>query len=125
MNWYIAVLKKYAVFSGRASRSEFWFFVLFNIIVSIILGIVDGIAQTNGLIGNIYSLAVLLPSLAVGIRRIHDSGKSGWFILVPFYNLYLYIIDGTHGENKYGPRPTATAPKMDMAEEKKEEKKAE
>ena len=125
MNWYIAVLKKYAVFSGRASRSEFWFFVLFNIIAGIILGIIDGIAQTNGIIGMVYNLAVFLPSLAVGIRRIHDSGKSGWFILVPFYNIYLYIIDGTHGENKFGPRPMATAPKMDMAEEKMDDKKAE
>ncbi|MEI6729163.1 MAG: DUF805 domain-containing protein [bacterium] len=125
MNWYIAVLKKYAVFSERASRSEFWFFVLFSFIVSIVITIVEGIAGTGGIIGMVYNLAVLLPSLGVAIRRIHDSGKTGWFYLVPFYNLYLLIIDGTQGENKYGPRPTATAPKMDMAEDKKEEKKAE
>jgi len=116
MNWYIAVLKKYNVFSGRASRSEFWFFVLFNFIASFILGFIDGIFGSAGVLGGIYSLVVLLPSIAVAVRRIHDSGKSGWFFLVPFYNLYLYIIPGDVGENKYGPKPTATAPEVDMKE---------
>ena len=125
MNWYIAVLKKYAVFSGRASRSEFWFFVLFHVIALIVLSIVDGIIGTGGIIANIYSFAVLLPYIGVTIRRLHDSGKIGWFMLIPFYNLYLVIIEGDKGENKYGPKPSATAPEMDMSEAKKEDKKAE
>jgi len=112
MNWYTTVLKRYAVFSGRASRSEFWFFTLFSFIVSVILGSLDGVLGTT-LLGTIYSLAVLLPNIGVAIRRMHDTGKSGWFILIPFYNLYLAIIDGDKGENKYGPRPIVEAAKAE------------
>jgi uncharacterized membrane protein YhaH (DUF805 family) len=82
MNYYLSVLQdKYATFTGRASRSEFWYFILFNIIVSFILGIVDGIIGMK-ILGTIYSLAVLIPSLAVGARRLHDIGKSGWMQLL-------------------------------------------
>lgn len=104
MKWYLQVLKKYAVFNGRARRSEFWYFVLFNIIIQIILSIV-GLQLGIPSVENIYSLAVLLPSVAVGVRRMHDINKSGWFYLIPFYNLYLCCLDGTAGENRYGRDP--------------------
>jgi len=120
MNYYIAVLKKYAVFTGRATRKEFWMFVLFSFIVSIVLSILDsmlglnfrysGTGQERGLLESIYSLAVFLPSLAVGVRRIHDINQSGWFILLPIYNLITMFIPGTKGANKYGEDPYGATP---------------
>jgi uncharacterized membrane protein YhaH (DUF805 family) len=104
MNWYLKVLQNYATFSGRARRKEYWMFVLFNMIVSIVIGIIGGLIRFP-LLGNLYSLAVLLPSIAVGVRRMHDCGKSGWFILIPIYNLILACTDGDQGENEYGPDP--------------------
>jgi uncharacterized membrane protein YhaH (DUF805 family) len=111
-DYYKKVLTNYAGFEGRARRSEFWYFLLFNIIIAIILGVVDGMIglATFG-IADIYSLAVLVPSIAVAIRRMHDIGKSGWFILIPFYNLYLFSIEGEKGTNEYGPNPKN--PEMD------------
>ncbi|MDB5155971.1 MAG: yhaH [Mucilaginibacter sp.] len=104
MNYYLSVLKNYALFTGRARRSEYWYFALFSIIISIILMV---IGRAIGFIGlyNIYSLAVLIPSIAVGVRRMHDVNKSGWFIIVPIYNLILACTDGTPGDNNYGPDP--------------------
>jgi uncharacterized membrane protein YhaH (DUF805 family) len=115
---YVSVLKKYAVFSGRASRSEYWQFVLVSIIISIILGIVDdtlGLSRPDGggVLSDIYVLVVLIPSIAVGVRRIHDGDRSGWWILLPLYNLYLLIIKGTAGPNRFGPdsvNPDAVSP---------------
>ncbi|PWK76550.1 uncharacterized membrane protein YhaH (DUF805 family) [Mucilaginibacter oryzae] len=104
MNYYIEVLKNYALFSGRARRSEYWYFALFNVIFSMILSFV-GVFLKFPLLSNIYSLAILIPSIAVGVRRMHDVGKSGWFILIPIYNLILACTDGTPGENQYGPDP--------------------
>ena len=78
MKYYLKVLQNYATFTGRARRSEYWYFALFNMIVSFIIGFIGGITDFIFL-GNIYSLAVLIPSLAVGLRRMHDVGKSGWF----------------------------------------------
>jgi uncharacterized membrane protein YhaH (DUF805 family) len=104
MKWYLEVLKKYAVFSGRATRSEYWYFVLFNIIFSLILAFA-GTAIHFPFLQSVYSLAVLVPSLAVAVRRMHDVNKSGWFILIPIYNLILACTDSTPGENKYGPDP--------------------
>ena len=104
MKWYLEVLKKYAVFNGRARRSEYWYFTLFNVIFQIILTIV-GMQTGVTLLDTIYSLAVLLPALAVGVRRMHDVNKSGWFILIPIYNLILACQDGTAGENRYGRDP--------------------
>jgi uncharacterized membrane protein YhaH (DUF805 family) len=104
MNYYIEVLKNYAQFSGRARRSEYWYFALFSGIISVVLSII-GVVMKLPLLGNIYSLAVLLPSIAVGVRRMHDVNKSGWFILIPIYNLILACTDGTPGDNQYGPDP--------------------
>lgn len=104
MNWYISVLKNYAVFSGRARRSEYWYFTLFTFIFSVIFMILDAVIGVKFL-NTIYSLAVLIPSIAVGVRRMHDVDKSGWFILIPLYNLILACTEGTNGPNDYGDDP--------------------
>lgn len=104
MNYYLAVLKKYAEFNGRARRSEYWYFFLFNILIGIGLTFI-GVMIKFPFLGNIYSLAVLIPGIAVAVRRMHDVGKSGWFILIPIYNLILACTDGDRGANEYGPDP--------------------
>ena len=106
MNYYLKVLQNYATFSGRARRSEYWYFVLFNVIISIALGFISGMMGIS-ILSNIYSLAILVPSIAVGFRRMHDVGKSGWFLLIPIYNLILACTDGVKGENEYGADPKA------------------
>ena len=110
MQWYIQVLKKYAVFSGRAHRTEYWMFFLFNMIASFCLGFIEGIlgiatSTDQSVLGTIYSLAVLIPSIAVGIRRMHDTDHSGWWIIVPIVNLVFAVQKGTEGENRFGPAP--------------------
>ena len=80
MKYYLKALQNYATFKGRASRSEYWYFVLFNVIFSIVLGFVSGIVDLP-ILYTIYSLVLLIPSIAVAVRRMHDVGKSGWFIL--------------------------------------------
>jgi uncharacterized membrane protein YhaH (DUF805 family) len=125
MQWYIKVLKQYADFSGRARRTEFWMFVLINFLVSIVLGIIDSLIGTAtvvggsgmvsfspGLLGGIYSLAVLVPSLAVGCRRLHDTDRSGWWQLIaviPLIGAIVLIVfwaqDGQRMPNKYGVNP--------------------
>ena len=104
MKYFFDVLKKYAVFTGRARRSEYWYFTLFNIIFSIIVGAIAGVINTP-LLGTAYTLALLLPGIAVGVRRMHDTGKSGWYVLIPIYNLILACTEGTPGRNEYGPDP--------------------
>lgn len=104
MNYYLKVLQNYANFNGRARRKEYWMFVLFNFIASFILGFIGGLLEFP-LLGNLYSLAVLLPSIAVAVRRMHDVGKSGWYILIPIYNFILCVTEGDNGENEYGPDP--------------------
>jgi uncharacterized membrane protein YhaH (DUF805 family) len=104
MNYYLKVLQNYANFNGRARRKEYWMFVLFNFIASFILGFIGGLLEFP-LLANLYSLAVLLPSIAVAVRRMHDVGKSGWFVLIPIYNFILAVSDGEKGENQYGPDP--------------------
>lgn len=116
MNWYIEVLKKYAVFTGRARRKEFWMFVLFNLIIAVVLGIIE---NALGIVGPslVYSLAVLVPGIAVSIRRLHDTGRSGWFILlglIPIVGalilIFFYVQDSTPGSNEYGPNPKEAEP---------------
>ena len=113
MGSYIEVLKKYAVFSGRSGRKEYWMFVLVNILISIVINVVEGIAGGPGFLGGLYSLAVLLPSLGVGIRRLHDTGRSAWWLLIgliPILGaiaLIVFLATGSEpGENRYGPEPT-------------------
>lgn len=107
MNWYLKVLKQYSDFNGRARRKEYWMFILFNLIISFVLRLVGDPMETTSL-RNIYSLAVLIPSIAVGVRRMHDVGKSGWFLLIPIYNFILSVSDGDTGNNEYGDDPKAT-----------------
>jgi uncharacterized membrane protein YhaH (DUF805 family) len=104
MKFYLKVLQNYATFKGRASRSEHWYFVLFNIIFSIALSYVSGVVNLP-ILYTIYSLALLIPSIAVAVRRMHDVGKSGWFILIPIYGLILACTQGVKGENEYGTEP--------------------
>jgi uncharacterized membrane protein YhaH (DUF805 family) len=118
LSWYLEALKKYAVFSGRSRRKEYWYFVLFNIIVSIVLVGIDALlgtfssASNIGLLSGIYSLAVLIPTLAVTVRRLHDIDRSGWWILiglVPLIGaivlLVFALLEGTPGSNRYGSNP--------------------
>lgn len=93
--------KKYATFEGRASRSEFWFFTLFCVIVSFLAGLVEGFTGIVGF-GYVPQIAFLIPSIAVSCRRMHDTGRSGWFQLVPIYNVVLACTASNPGSNKYG-----------------------
>lgn len=108
LNNYVAVLKKFADFNGRARRSEYWYFFLVNVLVSIVFNFI-GMALNGstfvGLLSTLYFLAVLVPSVAVAVRRMHDVGKPGWYALIPVYNLILACTEGTAGENEYGPNP--------------------
>lgn len=91
---------KYATFSGRATRSEFWYFYLLYIIVYIVGMVVAASAGSNGL-QYLFIVPLWLPQLAVGVRRMHDVGRSGWFLLIPIYNIVLFCTDST-GDNQYG-----------------------
>jgi uncharacterized membrane protein YhaH (DUF805 family) len=115
MDNYLAVLRKYVEFSGRAKRREYWMFVLVNLIISVILSFIDralGFTSETGfgLLSGIYSLAVLLPSLAVTVRRLHDTGRSGWWILIALIPivgwivLLIFMILDSTADNEHGPR---------------------
>ena len=110
-----SVLGNYATFSGRAGRSEFWYWVLFVLLVSIALNIVGTFVNGTGALSGLFSLATFLPGLAVDVRRLHDIGKSGWNLLWGFipilgwiYLIYLFVQPSQPGANAYG--TTATAP---------------
>lgn len=119
MEWFLKVVRdNYANFNGRARRKEYWMYVLFNIIISVVLMIVDTALGLNigngmnGIIGVIYSLAVLIPSLAVAVRRLHDVNKSGWMLLTAFipiigaiWLIVLLATEGDSGNNQYGSDP--------------------
>lgn len=123
MSWFIAALKKYAVFGGRSRRKEYWYFVLFSSIVTLTLVMIDTITGTFdsavglGLLSGIFSLAILISSIAVSIRRLHDIDRTGWWILlsfIPFFGTIVLLVfaalDGTPGNNRSGPNPkTAVA----------------
>ncbi len=126
MEWYLKVLKNYVGFSGRARRTEFWMFTLFNMVAGIITSIVDRIiglgdwSAYGGPITVLYGLAVLLPSLAVAIRRLHDTNRSGWWILlglVPLVGFIVLIVfyaqAGNIGANKYGADPKDAPTQID------------
>jgi len=121
MNWYLAVLKNYAKFAGRAGRTEFWVFILINLVIEIVLGLIDnklGLVSSTGygVFSGIFSLAVFLPSIAVTVRRLHDTNRSGlWYLLifVPIIGTIALIIflvqEGHPGMNQYGPSPGSSA----------------
>lgn len=107
MNWYFKVLRQYADFNGRARRKEYWYFTLVNFFVGILLGLIN-----VDVITYLYSIVILIPSLAVAVRRLHDIGKSGWMILVALipiagaiWLLILMVTDSQTGTNEYGPNP--------------------
>jgi len=118
MSWYLLALKKYAVFSGRSQRSEYWYFVLFYLLIFIALCVVDWLVGTFspsaeiGLLSGVFSLAMVIPSIAVAARRLHDTDRSGWWqllSLIPLIGVIVLIVflaqDSKPGENKYGPNP--------------------
>lgn len=117
MEWYLKVINSYFDFNGRARRKEYWMFVLINSIISIVSFYLDNILGTTFAIGYGpiyigYGLAVLIPSIAVAIRRLHDIGKSGWMYLLvilpiigPIWLIILFVREGELGDNKFGPNP--------------------
>jgi uncharacterized membrane protein YhaH (DUF805 family) len=115
MEWYLKVVKdNYANFKGRARRKEYWMFALFNVIFAFVALIIDYVIGTWGVIYGLYVLAIIIPSLAVFVRRMHDLDKSGWWFFIWFipligaiWLLVLLCTDGTAGENKYGASPKA------------------
>lgn len=104
MFWFVKALKQFADFNGRAGRQEFWMYVLFNFVFFIFFIYLSSLFNSNTLI-NWYVSIMILPSIAVSIRRLHDSNHSGWFLLVPLYNFYLTFVPGSSGTNEYGPDP--------------------
>jgi uncharacterized membrane protein YhaH (DUF805 family) len=118
MNWFLVVLKKYATFSGRAQRAEYWYFLLISTLIVIALSVIDGMTGSYnedtgwGLLSGLYSLAVLLPSIAVGARRLHDTSRTGWWLLIGLIPvigtivlIVFFVLDSTPGDNAYGPNP--------------------
>jgi uncharacterized membrane protein YhaH (DUF805 family) len=122
MRWYLATLRKYATFSGRARRSEYWYFVLFYMLFVFVLSFVDSVLGTYdasagiGLLSGLFVLSMLLPAIAVGVRRLHDIGRTGWWLLVSFVPVAGFILllvftvrDSDPGDNAYGPNPKGAA----------------
>jgi uncharacterized membrane protein YhaH (DUF805 family) len=120
LNWYLEGWKKYAVFDGRAQRKEFWIFFLFNLLIGAGLRIMANSMELSSAGGSdfflglsrVFMLAVLIPFLAVSVRRLHDIGRSGWWalvVLIPVVGIIALLVfnipDGNKGSNKYGPDP--------------------
>lgn len=114
MNWYLAVLKNYAGFSGRARRQEYWMFTLINVVLDVVLYSLFLISHSTifTLLSSLYGLAILLPGLAVFVRRMHDTGRSGWWFflaLIPLVGVIIQLVwlatEGNQGPNSYGPDP--------------------
>jgi len=102
MEWFLKVVRdNYANFDGRATRQEYWMFYLFYMIFSFGAGVIDGLTGL-GFISILFTFALIIPSIACGIRRMHDVGKSGWFLLIPIYNLILLVTSSDPNTNQYG-----------------------
>lgn len=123
MGWFVTALKKYAVFSGRSRRREYWYFGLFYLILYAVLAMVDGITGSFnfeygiGMFSGILTLALLIPSLSVSVRRLHDTGRSGWWVLIgviPLVGAIILIVflaqDTEAGANRFGANPKAGTP---------------
>jgi len=110
MEYFIDAFKKYADFSGRATRKQYWMFILFYIIIYIALTVIDVVLQTF-ILGLIFSLALFIPSISIAARRLHDTGRTGWWqliYLVPLIGLIVmivFLVQDSHDENQYGPNP--------------------
>ena len=118
---YFEVLKKFSVFTGRSRRREFWLFFLANFAIELVIGIFMRIPVLGVIITIIfwlYMLAIAVPGIALGIRRLHDTDKSGWFMLLCLMGIGAIIVlvfcaaEGTAGDNKYGPDPKSAAPEV-------------
>jgi len=118
VDWYLKVIKNYVGFTGRARRKEFWMYCLFYIIVGIVIAVVESVLGLRNAFGgplsSLYSLALLLPSLGVSVRRLHDTGRSGWRLLINLIPILGWLIwlffavqDSQPGQNKWGPNPKA------------------
>jgi uncharacterized membrane protein YhaH (DUF805 family) len=112
VQWYLKVIRQYAVFDGRARRKEYWMFLLMNILFAVLIAIAEKILGTGGILGLIYSLVFFIPGIAVSARRLHDIDKSAWWMLIiiipligPLILLYFAASDGTPGSNRFGPNP--------------------
>ena len=119
LEWMLLPLKRYADFSGRSRRKEYWMFVLGVFLAAIVLSIIEGILGMSGMVGGVYGplttiflLAVIIPSIAVQVRRFHDQDKSGWMVLLAFIPilgglavLIFMCLEGTRGTNRFGPDP--------------------
>lgn len=119
MEWMLLPLKRYTDFSGRSRRKEYWMYLLGVIIAAILISIVEGVVGLSGMVGGVYGpltviflLAIIIPSIAVQVRRFHDQDKSGWFVLlglIPFVGglivLVFMCLEGTKGPNRFGPDP--------------------
>ena len=107
--WFAVVMKKYATFGGRSRRKEYWYSVLAVWLISFLIGFCLGILNVNSnifqAVNGLFSLAVLLPSIAVGVRRMHDTNRSGWWLLLPLVNIVFLAQDSTIGSNQYGSNP--------------------
>lgn len=118
MDWYLKALKNYVGFEGRARRKEYWNFALFNFLISLALAVVDAMLET-GILTGLYGLAVLLPGLAVSVRRLHDTNRSGWWLLIGLIPvvgaialLVFALLDSDPDPNRYGssPKPALATP---------------
>ena len=109
MQRYLKVLKNYAEFSGRTRRQHYWVFIMCSWTLAFLIAFGDGTLNDGkpGLLWSIYSLGILAPTIAVGVRRMHDVDYSGWWILVPIVNLFIALTEGQKGENRFGPDPKA------------------
>ncbi|MDS4012838.1 MAG: DUF805 domain-containing protein [Candidatus Accumulibacter sp.] len=118
MRFFVRAFQKFADFKGRASRGEYWYFLLFSILIIVLLTVLDvmlGIWNEEsglGVLGAIWGLIILVPSLSVGARRLHDTNRSGWWQLInfvpwvgPIVLLVLLALEGTDGDNRFGPPP--------------------
>lgn len=105
MKWFLMALKRYVDFNGRSRRSEYWFFYLFCVIIIVALSLISAYVPALGILMVIFYLGMLIPLIAAGVRRIHDVGKSGWYLLIPIYSIILLFTAGVAGPNEYGPDP--------------------
>jgi len=104
MNYYFKAIQNYFNFNGRANRKEYWIFAGVHVVVLIFLSMFAEMLEIP-MLANAYAIVMAIPTLAVGVRRVHDVNHSGWFVLVPLYNLYLYLSPGNEQANRWGPVP--------------------
>ena len=122
MNWYLHVLKNYASFSGRARRKEYWMFVLFNLIATLVCMLIDAVIQMP-IFQFVYGVGVIIPYIAVTVRRLHDTDRSGWWILISFIPLIGSIVllvfmcfDSQPGTNRFGDNPKESTVSNEVSE---------